>query len=329
VTDLLSLLEENADLVKADLSPLTGKEVLVIGATGLIGINLIASIMRGKPKTVLAFGSKPPVRVKGPAWLGSWDDDEDTTSILGLEAFDYIVHAGGYAQPARFLADPWRTLDAGPNALRALLPSLKADGRLMFLSSAEVYSGSPNLPHTEEDIGTTRPDHARSCYIEGKRCGEAIVHAARRQGTNAVIARPCLAYGPGVRKGDRRLTSELIEQGLKGRIELKDAGLAQRCYGYISDQVEMLLTILLHGKQAVYNVGGRSKVTVNDLAAIIGLELEADLVIPLQADGSGAPAAVELDLSRYEQEFGPKSFVLLEEGLARTIAWHRALEAEA
>jgi nucleoside-diphosphate-sugar epimerase len=70
-------------------------------------------------------------------------------------------------------------------------------------------------------------------------------------------------------------------------------------------------------------------VTVNDLAAIIGLELEADLVIPLQADGSGAPAAVELDLSRYEQEFGPKSFVLLEEGLARTIAWHRALEAEA
>jgi UDP-glucuronate decarboxylase len=226
--DLLSLLEENADLVKADLSPLTGKEVLVIGATGLIGINLIASIMRGKPKTVLAFGSKPPVRVKGPAWLGSWDDDEDTTSILGLEAFDYIVHAGGYAQPARFLADPWRTLDAGPNALRALLPSLKADGRLMFLSSAEVYSGSAE---SSAYRGRHRHDPAGSrsqLLYRGQALRRGDLSTPAPPGHQRRDRPPCLAYGPGVRKGDKRLTSELIEQGLKGKITLRDSGLAPR-----------------------------------------------------------------------------------------------------
>ena len=36
-----------------------------------------------------------------------------------------------------------------------------------------------------------------------------------------------------------------------------------------------------------------------------------------------APAAVQLDMSRYVREFSKTDFISLEEGLARTIEWYR------
>ena len=176
----------------------------------------------------------------------------------------------------------------------------------------------------EKTVGATMPDHMRACYIEGKRCGEAICHAYMGTDKTVKIGRVSLAYGPGIRKTDKRVLYNFIEKALHGSIQMMDAGRAKRVYCYVSDTVSILWNILLRGKENIYNVGGMSHTTIADLATLIGENLKVSVVFPEEEQGMrGAPGEVFVDMSRATSEFGKKNFVSLENGLARTIAWYR------
>ena len=295
------------------LMPMRGKKVLVTGATGLIGSVIVSALKCfGDIKVVCA------------------DSRMDLGQALKVTA-DYVSHAAGYAQPAKFTKNPMETIDLNTNWTIKLARALPKNGRMIFLSSSEVYSGSPHQRHGVDDIGRTTPAHARAAYIEGKRCGEAVVHAARSMEKNVVAARVSLAYGPGVRRGDTRVVSEFITQALKTReIRMQDGGTARRTYCYVTDTVEMLLRILMVGREPVYNVGGQSDVTIIGLARKIAAMTGAEVKLPYlkrQITGPvGAPAHVTLDMGRTKQEFGKFDFVPIDQGLKATIAWHRALE---
>src|SRR5690242_11215459 len=155
------------------------KTLLLTGATGLIG----TSLQRLIPLTINShcFG-----RLSFP----------DEKSWNSLPKYDYIIHAAGYASPAMFSKEPMETAYLNTTALMLLLKKLKPGGRLLFLSTSEVYSGCITKVHAEDDIGTTTPQSPRAIYIESKRCGEAICHIARASGINAISARVSLAYGP-------------------------------------------------------------------------------------------------------------------------------------
>jgi nucleoside-diphosphate-sugar epimerase len=240
---------------------------------------------------------------------------------------DIILHAAGYAQPSLFVANPVSTVLLNTSGTAALLQRLTPKGRFLFVSSSEVYSGLNKPSLKEEDIGTTTPLHPRAAYIEGKRCGETICNAYRAQGKQAVSARVALSYGPGTRKHDKRVMNNFIEKAIcQGKIELLDAGQAVRTYCYIADAVELLWKILLYGKEPVYNVGGHTTSTILDLAFIIGKMTGVQVIVPeVQAGLAGAPAEVQLDLTRVETEFGKSNYVNLEDGLRATIEWQRSL----
>ncbi len=340
--DLTTIIDEDAARVArtVDLSPLDGSSILITGASGLLGLYLIACMRQrmrvtGKPIHVTAV-----TRVAPPAAFAHLFDmphlqlcqvdlaDPDATRTLP-EA-EHVIHAAGYGQPQKFLLDPAKTIRLNTDATLTLLERLPPGGKFLFLSSSEVYSGSPRTPHREEDIGTTDPGHVRACYIEGKRCGEAICHAVRAQGRAVKAARLALAYGPGTRTDDQRVLNILIRRALvEGRVTLLDGGAARRSYGYVGDVVELLLAILLHGREAVYNVGGRSSVTILELAQAIAHIVGVPIQVPEEARGiAGAPGDVALDLARACAEFGKTGFVPLREGLSRTIAWQRELYAD-
>lgn len=294
------------------LMPMRGKRVLVTGATGMIGQVLVATLRNFGGIKVLECDS-------------TWHIGE------ALKANgDYIIHAAGYAQPAKFLAAPLDTIDLNTNWTHKLARGLPKNGRMIFLSTSEVCSGSPHQRHSEDDIGTTTPAHARAAYIESKRCGEAIVHAARADGKAITAARVSLSYGPGIRKGDSRVVNEFITQGLKvGQIVLQDGGQARRTYCYVSDTVQLLLNILMRGQRPVYNVGGEGEITILSLARRIAAQIPGvEVKVPrgMGHANNGAPAHVTLDMSRTKQEFKKFDFVSIDDGLDRTIAWHRALE---
>lgn len=247
-------------------------------------------------------------------------DITDPTFVTSLDEADYIIHAAGYGQPGKFMQDKIKTIAINTTATAELLKKLKSGGKFLFLSTSEIYSGA-TPPHTEDMIGTTTPQHPRACYIEGKRCGEAICMAYREQGSAVKIARLALAYGPGTKKGDARVLNQLIEKGLQGDIALLDTGESVRTYCYITDAVEMLLNILCKGSKPVYNVGGISNITVKSLADMIAA-VTGSAVSLGEKSTSGAPDAVGLDMSRTLSEF-PITFTDLQEGLARTISYQK------
>ena len=107
-----------------------------------------------------------------------------------------------------------------------------------------------------------------------------------------------------------------------GVLEIMDSGAAIRNWGYINDAVELSLHILFQGREAIYNVGGRSRCSILELARVIAGLCGVRVVFPkVDRPVLGSPFSVELDLSRVEHEFDKHTYTPLEEGLAKTIAY--------
>lgn len=301
----LSQGQDNQESNKTTPPKSSGKKVLICGAYGLVGSNICKVLERDYPEIEITK-VKCYVEYNLP------------------KCYDYIIHAGGYGQPQMFGKDKIRTIGINTTYTHVLINDfLKEGGKFLFISSSEVYSGAPS-PHKETDIGTTTPQHPRACYIEGKRCGEAICMAYLEQGYDVKIARLALAYGPGTKKGDTRVLNQFIEQALTTKeIHLKDDGSAVRTYCYIDDAVEMLLNILFYGKDCVYNVGGVSTLTIKDVAEYIG-EITKSTVYLGDKSLAGSPDSVKLDLIKYLDEF-PKQFVDFGIGIQKTIDYQKKL----
>jgi len=310
---------------------------MITGVSGLVGCYFLACLMhyskiiRSSIRVVAVMRSEPyPYLKEMLNYVGADVFIGDLTKYdfcKKLPRADYIIHAAGYGQPGRFMEDPVKTIQINTSTVLSLFEKLSEKGKFLFISSSEVYSGLTSSNHKESEIGTTNTTHPRSCYIEAKRCGEAICNAYRLNGVNANSARLALAYGPGTRSGDLRVINSFIQKGLNGRIVLRDQGEAKRTYCYISDGVEIMLNILLKGQQPVYNVGGISRTTIRDMANKIGEYLNVPVIFPINSSNAvkGAPDDVSLDMTRAKNEFGKEEYVSFDEGLVRTIEWQKIL----
>ncbi|MGE5496094.1 MAG: NAD-dependent epimerase/dehydratase family protein [Burkholderiales bacterium] len=324
-------------LESTDLSALDNKTLLVTGASGLIGIHMITCLRevreRVRPKKIYALVNREPL-----SFIRELLDFEGVQVLRGdltntgfcesLPAADCIIHAACYGQPIRFMEDPIKTLKLNTLTTFSLLEKLEVGGKFLFISTSEVYTGLSDPPFAETQIGTTDPGHPRACYIEAKRCGEAIVNVCRSKGADAKSARLALAYGPGTRMGDKRVISEFIQRGFDKEIRLMDQGAARRAYCYVTDAVELMWKILISGRESVYNVGGVSERSIAQLAQTIGDMMNASVVFPdTPQEVKGGPMNAWVDMTRANTEFGKKEYVSLEDGLAQTIEWYRVLRA--
>lgn len=291
------------------------KYAIVTGAYGLVGKYLCDRL------TNLGYEA---CKIKFDELLPITDvDSNDFFAGRKMAKADVIIHAAGYGQPQMFSKDKIKTIYINTTFTERLFEYLKPNGRFLFVSSSEVYSGAPS-PHKETDIGTTTPQHPRACYIEGKRCGEAICMAYKEQGYDVKIARLALAYGPGTKKGDTRVLNQFIEQALITKeIRMKDDGSALRTYCYIDDAVDMILNVLFKGKETVYNIGGQSTLSILELAQRISGITAQPYSIGKKID-IGAPDDVKVCLNRYLSEF-PREFVSINDGLKRTIEYQKQL----
>lgn len=339
---MIELISNNFD--KIDFSKLKNKRVLLTGCTGLIGIHLLStlqSIRESHNIHIYCLVSKKPDRdhvfkdLFNECFIVEGDLTKNNSIDYLLNIFsenqygvDYIIHAAGYGQPKKFMNNKINTIMLNTNTIVNLFKLLEPGGTFLYCSTSEVYSGIEEENITEERIGTTSPDHPRSCYVESKRCGEAILHAYSESGYNVKIARISLAYGPGTKKNDDRVLSNFIQKAIqKNSIDMLDSGKSIRTYCYVSDTVEMLFNILLFGKSVVYNVSGESKISICELAKLIGKKINCPVNIPEDNSNEilGNPKLVNISLNKYFQEFRKKKFISLDEGLDNTIAWQRKL----
>ena len=324
-------------LNRVDYSVFEGKRILLTGASGLVGLNFLSFFSELKKKSnsgltltgIINFEANELIKnfSKNSSFELVRGDLTEPAFLRSLGKFDYIIHAASYGQPGKFMSDPIKTLKLNTVTTFELFDHLDIGGKFLFISTSEVYSGNPDLPYAEHQIGTTNTTHPRSCYIEAKRCGEAICNAYRSKGVNASSARLALAYGPGTRVDDQRVLNLFIKRAyLENQISLQDMGKAMRTYCYISDALEIMVNILVSGDAPIYNVGGVEKTTIAKLAQAVGSYLNVPVVFPESAfEMADAPQDVDLDMGLVAQQFKKTQFVSLSEGLKRTIDWQKHL----
>lgn len=312
------------------------KNILIFGSSGVIGqyfLILFLNLFKNKlsPKKITLITKK-----KIPFYLNFLKKNRKITIInCNISDFNFtkikkhnvIIFAGGYGQPSKFLKNPVETINLNTNILIKFISKLKKGGKFLFISSSEIYNGNDKKELTEKDIGSTNTDDPRGCYIEAKRCGEAIINAYNKEfNIDAKSIRLCLAYGPGAKKEDGRVLNQFIERSINKKIlSIKDSGLAIRRYIYVADAIRMMLNIILFGRHIVYNVAGQEKITIGSLGKKIAKLLKVPVKFEKKSPLEGSPKNIALSIKRYESEFGKKKLINIEQGLRNTIEWYRKL----
>jgi UDP-glucuronate decarboxylase len=346
VTDIVGRLGDRLEL-------LAGATIVVTGASGMLGgyIGEVAAALNPlgilhSPCSLYLASRQPP---SAGGRLGHLIGRADVHFIVGdatapgalPEHADVLVHAASPASPREYIADPVGTLDANSRYLRALLGlALESEARaFLYISSSEIYGNPPPnaIPTPETYVGCVDPQSPRSCYVEGKRFGEAMSIAFHRQyGLPVSIVRPFHIHGPGLRLTDGRIVADLIRAGLQQTaFTLSSDGRATRCYGYVSDATVGLLAALLDRPRGeTFNIGvDGPETTILELAVLVaeltGAPPPRASEAPVPSHLADAPSRSRPDLSKARALLGYVPQVTLRDGLSRTIEWHRASAAMA
>lgn len=108
---------------------------------------------------------------------------------------------------------------------------------------------------------------------------------------------------------------------------MMDEGKAQRTFCFITDMIEMLLNILLSGREIAYNICGKEAITIKDLAKLIAQINQAKFNDEFSNKTSaGAPLILSMDNNRYLSEFNKEKFIPLREGLEITSKWFKNIK---
>lgn len=347
-----AILEEDAAFVIArlsenELAELAGSHVLVTGAAGFLPgamVDVLARLNRTllahAPVRITLLGRSASTLEQRHPWM---DGDPHVLTLVqdvactipDLPPVTFAIHAASPAAPQHFLADPAGLLAANTTGLSHLLHRAREDHAraVLFFSSSEVYGtlAAEDIPTSETVARAIDWCHPRAVYAEAKRAGEATALAWSRQHSVPVrIVRPFHIHGPGLDIDDGRIVGAMIRIGLEGgEFALESDGRATRTYGYVADATVGFFKALLSGTDGgIYNIGTDSPETpIVDLATIIARMFGHDS--PVRTTGTapqaGSPARACPDLSRMRTELGHAPEFGLERGLARTIAWNRAV----
>jgi nucleoside-diphosphate-sugar epimerase len=230
---------------------LSGKRVLVTGATGFIGGRLVERL-------ILREGAQVTALVRDFAHasrLARFDlrmipGDVRDLALLRSAAqdCDYVVHCA-----VSFAGSPAENRDvsvAGVEAVCRAAGEVGAAG-LVHLSTFSVYGDTPPGPLVESS-----PKSPSDAYGKSKLEAEELVRVHQRQGLPAVILQPTIVYGPW-----SFWSTHSAAQLSRGRIVLPDLdGLCNAVY--VDDVVEAILLALSKAAQSTgsYLISGAEPV---------------------------------------------------------------------
>ena len=325
---------------------LRGARLFITGGTGFFGCWLLESFAwanehldLGAEAVVLtrdpaAFTRKAPHLAAHPSVRLHVGDVKDFAFPDG--AFTHVIHAATDSNAGMMVEQPLAMLDTIVAGTRRVLDFTQSCGASRFLltSSGAVYGKQPpEFTHVGEGhLGAPDPMAPSASYGEGKRLAEVLCAAyARQNGFDAVIAR-CFAFvGPYLPLDGHYAVGNFLRDGLDGEaIRVGGDGTPRRSYLYAADLVIWLWTGLLRGASArPYNVGSEEDLSIAELARTVSGLFGGPPVTLAQAPAAGQSAERYVPATgRARSELGLHQTVSLEDGLARTILWHRARQQE-
>ncbi|WP_157630080.1 SDR family oxidoreductase [Thermonema rossianum] len=311
---------------------------LVTGGAGFIGSHLVeylcehkAALVRimdnlstGKIENIAPFLALPNVE-----WVEGDIRDLDTC-MQACKGIDIVLHQAALGSVPRSIAQPLQSHATNVDGFLNILYAAKEKGirRVVFASSSSVYGDSPHLPKQEEIIGKPLSPYALTKLIN-EQYAEVF---ARTYGIEYVGLRYFNVFGP--RQNPEGPYAAVIPLFMKAALTdsaptIHGDGQQSRDFTFVSNAVKAnLLAALTRKAEAinrVYNVACGKQYTVLDIwqhiARLTGTAVQPVHTAPRPGDVRHSLA----DIGAAQQLLGYEPEHYLEEGLAHSLAWYRAL----
>lgn len=191
----------------------------------------------------------------------------------------------------------------------------RAVKRFVYASSSSVYGDLAAMPMRED--GLPRPS---SPYGVTKLAAEHLCELYRYNfGVPAVSLRYFTVYGPRQRP-DMGFNKFIKAMLAKRPIAVFGDGEQTRDFTFIADAVSANVAAL-SGPPGVYNIGGGSRVTLNQVLTTLGDVMGESPIIERQEAQAGDVRHTWADTSAAETALGWKARTSLREGLTAQVAW--------
>ena len=306
-------------------------KVLVTGGAGFIGSHLVERLLRdGHAVRVLdnfATGRREnllPMQAELELVEGDIQSYERVhRAVRGCEG---VFHVAALPSVPRSLQDPLTSNATNVTGTLNVLLAARDEGvaRVVFSSSSSVYGANPALPK-HEDLPLT----PISPYAVAKLAGEGYCRSFFEVFQLETVAlRYFNVFGP--RQDPLSQYSAVIPRF----ITALEAGAAPVVYGdgeqsrdftYVDNVVEgtvLAMTAPAVGGK-VFNVATGRRVALNELLERLQTLIGGDVAVRHEASRPGDVRHSHAQIERAERELGYRTTVSVEEGLRRTLSWHR------
>ena len=340
---------------------LDGKTVLVTGAAGFIGSNLVKRLFHEfKDIKVVGIDSITDyydVNIKderlkeiesiGGDWTFVKANIAEKTAVNELFEkyhFAVVVNLAAQAGVRYSITNPDAYIESNLIGFYNILEACRHHEveHLVYASSSSVYGSNKKVPYSTDD----KVDNPVSLYAATKKSNELMAHAySKLYNIPSTGLRFFTVYGPAGRPDMAYFgfTNKLV----KGeKIKIFNYGNCKRDFTYIDDIVEGVVRVMQHvpEKQTgedglpippykVYNIGNNHPENLLDFVTILQEELIRAGVLPSDYDFDAHKDLVPMqpgdvpvtyaDTTPLEQDFGFKPNTPLRDGLRRFSEWYK------
>ena len=291
---------------------LEGKTVLVTGAAGFIGSNLVKRLFRDfKNIRVVGLDSITDyydVNIKyerlkeieslGREWRfvkANLADKSVVDQLFAEEKFAVVVNLAAQAGVRYSITNPGAYIESNLIGFYNILEACRHNEveHLVYASSSSVYGSNKKVPYSTDD----KVDNPVSLYAATKKSNELMAHAySKLYNIPSTGLRFFTVYGPAGRPDMAYFgfTNKLREGKT---IQIFNYGNCKRDFTYVDDIVEGVVRVMQHAPEKengedglpvppykVYNIGNNSPENLLDFVTILQEELIAAKVLPADYD---------------------------------------------
>ena len=340
---------------------LDNKVVLVTGAAGFIGANLVKRLLNDfesvKVVGIDSITDYYDVRLKherleelytfGDRFIfvkGNIADKQTIDNLFAEYKPQVVVNLAAQAGVRYSITNPDAYIESNLIGFYNILEACRHNEveHLVYASSSSVYGSNKKVPYSTED----KVDNPVSLYAATKKSNELMAHSySKLYNIPSTGLRFFTVYGPCGRPDMAYFgfTNKL----LKGeKIQIFNYGNCKRDFTYVDDIVEGVVRIMQHAPEKetgedglpippykVYNIGNNSPENLLDFVQILQEELLAAGVLPADYDFEAHKELVAMqpgdvpvtyaDTSALEADFGFKPHTSLREGLRKFAVWYK------
>jgi UDP-glucose 4-epimerase len=314
---------------------LSDSKVFITGGAGFIGSTLARELVGANDVTLYDNFSRDALSATSladhPRVTVVHGDILDPAALaVNIRDHTHVVHCAAIAGIDTVSRSPVTTMRVNMIGSANVLEAAHAAGacrRIVCFSTSEIFGRRAFRVSETDDAVMGAVGEPRWTYAVSKLAEEHLALAYHSEfGLPVTVVRPFNVYGPG-QVGEGALRT-FVQRALRDEpITIHGDGSQIRAWCYIDDMVRSVL-IALERDEAVghsFNIGNaRAVATMTSLAeTVVRVTGSSSSIEFVHRDGADVELRVpRVDLAR--QLLGFEAAVDLEDGIARTAAWHRA-----